>query len=78
MLPLQLALREGASVEVVAALLAAHPQAEAEVDSAEHRAALERAKAHGQSSAFAGRATQQVGRSVHLLLSTDDHIPNTY
>ena len=36
---------------MVAALLAAHPQAEAEVDSAEHRGMLERAKAHGQSSA---------------------------
>ena len=62
MLPLQMALQFGARVEVVAALLAAHPQAEAEVDSAEHRAVLERAKAHGQSSALAGRATQQVGR----------------
>ena len=60
-LPLQLALRNGESIEVVAALLAAHPQAEAEVDSAEHRGMLERAKAHGQSSALAGRATEQVG-----------------
>ena len=50
-LPLQLALRNGASIEVVAALLAAHPQAEAEVDSAEHRGMLVRAMAHGQSSA---------------------------
>ena len=60
-LPLLTALQNGASIEVVAALLAAHPQAEAEVDSAEHRAVLERAKAHGQSSALAGRATEQVG-----------------
>ena len=63
MLPLQLALRNGASIEVVWALLAAHSQAEAEVDSAEHCAVLERAKAHGQSSALARRATQQVGRT---------------
>ena len=54
-LPLQIALQGGASVEVVAALLAAHPQAEAEVDSVEHRVMLERAKAYGESSAATKR-----------------------
>ena len=61
-LPLQMALQFGARVEVVAALLAAHPQAEVEVDSAEHRGMLERAKAQGQPLAGATPATQQVGR----------------
>ena len=50
-LPLQTALQRGASVEVVAALLKAYPQAEAEVESTRHRAMLDRAKEHGQSSA---------------------------
>jgi hypothetical protein len=78
MLPLQLALRNGYSIEVVAALLAAHPQAEDEVDSAEHSAVLERAKAHGQLLAGVGRATLQVGwmYTNSLLLTTIYLLPS--
>ena len=74
-LPLQLALRNGESIEVVAALLAAHPQAEAEVDSAEHRGMLERAKAHGQSSAItaalpaAGSSTVRIEPTAPSLIA---------
>ena len=63
LLPLHFALRYDASVEAVAALLAAHPQAEAEVDMAKLSVTeTKRLVMHGQSSALAGRATQQVKR----------------
>ena len=81
-LPLQLALRNGESIEVVAALLAAHPQAEAEVDSAEHRGMLERAKAHGQSTTAALLAAEAGGSSTasdpfaHTVASSADCQPS--
>ena len=63
-LPLQLALRNGDSIEVVAALLTAHPQAEDEVDNAMHRAVLERAKAQSSATAAAGSAAEAGGSST--------------